>query len=355
MSQFALFAALLGLIAVALAISPLWKGSRPLALALAVSLPLAAAALYHLTGEPAAIDPSVAKAVAAPGSGPEPASMSMSMEEAVAKLEQRVAAEPENLEGLALLARSYMAMEKYELARDTYAKAVKLSPDDTDLSVEYSEAMVRTSPDHSFPPEAIAMLEKAVAKDPTNQRALFFLGTQRMHDNQPAEAVAIWEKLLPQLEPAVAVELRPQIDAARLAAGMPPLPPLEAAPTPAHPPMGSPEGTLSIEVQVDPALAKTVKPGDVVYVFARSIDGSGPPFAAKRIELGSLPVRLQLSDADSPMPAAKLSLQKSVLLVARLSRTGDVKAASGDIEAAPLQVATNGKEQITLILNRQVP
>jgi cytochrome c-type biogenesis protein CcmH len=353
MNQFALFAALLGLVAVALVISPLWKGSRPLALALAVGLPLAAAALYHLTGEPAAIDAKVAKAANAVAA-PEAAAMSMSMEEAVAKLEQRVAAEPDNLEGVALLARSYMAMEKYQLARDAYAKAVKLSPDDTDLSVEYAESMVRTSPDHSFPPEAIAMLEKAVAKDPMNQRALFFLGTQRMHDNQPAEAVAIWEKLLPQLEPAVAVELRPQIDAARLAAGMPPLP-QQAAPAPAHPPMGASEGSLNIEVQIDPALAKTVKPGDVVYVFARSVDGSGPPFAAKRIELGNLPLQLQLSDSDSPMPAAKLSLQKNVLLVARLSRTGDVKAASGDIEAAPLQVAIDSKEQITLILNRPVP
>ena len=150
MNQFALFAALLGLVAVALVISPLWKGSRPLALALAIGLPLAAAALYHLTGEPAAIDAKVAKAANA-AAAPEAASMSMSMEEAVAKLEQRVAAEPDNLEGVALLARSYMAMEKYQLARDAYAKAVKLSPDDTDLSVEYAESMVRTSPDHSFP------------------------------------------------------------------------------------------------------------------------------------------------------------------------------------------------------------
>lgn len=353
MSQFAIFAALLGVVAVALVISPLWKSSRPLALALAIGLPLAAAALYHLKGEPAAIDSHAVATAATPA--PTPAAMSMSMEEAVAKLEQRVASEPGNLEGLALLARSYMAMEKYDLARDTYAKAVKLSPDDNDLSVEYAEAMVRTSADHSFPPEAIAMLEKAVAKDPQNQRALFFLGTQKMHDNQPAEAVAIWEKLLPMLEPSVAVELRPQIDAARLAAGMPPLPPQEPAAAPAHPSMSVPAGALNIEVKIDPSLANQVKPGDVLYVFARSVDGSGPPFAAKRIEMVKLPLQIQLSDADSPMPAALLSSQQNVLLIARLSRTGDVKAASGDIEAAPLQVATNGKEQITLILNRSVP
>ncbi len=34
------------------------------------------------------------------------------------------------------------------------------------------------------------------------------------------------------------------------------------------------------------------------------------------------------------MPAARLSSQQNVLLIASLSRTGDVKAASGDIEAA---------------------
>lgn len=351
MSQFALFSALLVLVALALAISTLWKGSRTLALALAIGLPLAAAALYHLKGEPAALDSKALKASAAPESG------ALTMDAAVAKLEQRIALEPGNLEGLALLARSYMAMEKYDLARDTYAKAVKLSPDDSELSVEYAEAMVRTSPDHSFPPEAVAMLEKAVAKDPTNQRALFFLGTQKMHDNQPAEAAAIWEKLLPMVEPSVAAELRPQIDGARLAAGMPPLPPMpqDAALPPAHPAMAAQDGVLNIEVEIDPALARTVKPGSVLYVFARSLDGKGPPFAAKRIELGTLPMQLQLSDADSPMPAARLSLQKNILLMARVSETGDVTAASGDIEATPAQVATNGKEKITLILNRSVP
>ncbi len=86
MSQFAIFAALLGVVAVALVISPLWKSSRPLALALAIGLPLAAAALYHLKGEPAAIDSHAVATAATPA--PTPAAMSMSMEEAVAKLER---------------------------------------------------------------------------------------------------------------------------------------------------------------------------------------------------------------------------------------------------------------------------
>lgn len=338
MSQFAFFAALMGLLAIAFAVSAIWQKSRGLALALALGLPLASAALYYqLKGEPAALDPSVATAPA-------------SIEDAVEQLQQRLAAEPENLEGIVLLARSYMAMEKFDLARDYYGKAVKLAPEDSDLSVEYAESMLRSSADRSFPPEAVVMLEDAVAKNPENQRALFFLGTSRMQAGNPAEAVAIWETLLPMLDPATAAELRKQIDSARLAAGMAPLP---ADETPA--PVSAPDGLMSVTIQIDPTLAKLAAPGDVLYVFARSPDGGGPPFAAKRIELGTLPLTLQLSDADSPMPAAKLSSQEKVMLMARLSKSGDAKASSGDIEADPIQATVGGKDQISLTLNRQVP
>jgi len=336
MSQFVFFAALLALLAIAFAVSALWRSSRSLALALALVLPAAAAGLYYLKGNPAALEPQVA---AAP----------TSIEDAVAQLQARLASQPENFEGLGLLARSYMAMEKYDLARDAYAKALKLRPDDTDLSVEYAESLLRTSADRRFPPEAVVLLENAVAKHPDNQRALFFLGTHQMQDNRPAEAVATWEKLLPKLDAETAAALRKQVDAARLAAGMPPSSP-DTAPMP-----DSETAALTIEIQIDPTLAKMAQAGDVLYVFARPLDGKGPPFAAKRVELGSLPLRLQLTDADSPMPAAKLFSQDKVLLMARLSKTGDVKSASGDIEADPVQVSTKGKEQITLVLNRSIP
>jgi cytochrome c-type biogenesis protein CcmH len=112
---------------------------------------------------------------------------------------------------------------------------------------------------------------------------------------------------------------------------------------------------LEIDVRIDPTLAASAKPGDVLYVFARSAAGGGPPFAAKRIELGQLPMHLQLSDADSPMPAAKLSSQQTVVLMARLSKSGDVQAASGDIEADPQQATVGSGKPVVLVLSRRVP
>lgn len=338
MSQFLLLAALLTLLAVAFAISALWQRSRRLAVALALGLPLAAFGLYRLEGEPAALDP---KMLAVPAS----------IEDAVTQLEARLASDPDNFEGLVLLARSYMALEKFEPARATYARAMALKPGEFDVAVEYAEAMLRTSADRRFPPEAVRLLEQAVATNPQNQRALYFLGLHQLREGQPAQAAATWEKLLPLLDAETAAAIRAQLDGARAEAGMAPLPADEAAAAPA----AASAGALDIEIRIDPTLAMMAQPGDVLYVFARPVEGGGPPLAAKRIELGKLPVHLQLSDEDSPMPAARLSSREQVQLMARLSKSGDVAAASGDLEADPVQVSTRPGERIILVLNRTRP
>jgi len=334
MSQFIFFAALLGSMAIAFAISALWQKSRGLAIGLALGLPLAAAGLYYLKGNPAALTPTNT-VVAAP----------KTMDEALAQLKAHLAEKPDDFDGQVLLARSYMALEKFELARDAFAKATALRPDDTDVSVEYAEALLRSSVDHRFPPNAVAMLKNAVAKNPQNQRALFFIGLNQMQSNQPAEAAATWESLLPLVNPETAVELRKQIDSARSAAKLPPLPEVAAATGP----------TLAITVQIDPTLAKLAAPGDTLFVFARKADGAGPPVAVKRIVYDKLPLELTLTDADSPMPAGNLSSQKMVQVMARLSKSGNAQAASGDVEADPVSVTLADAKPITLMLSRAVP
>ena len=330
MGQFMFFAVLLGALAIAFAVSALWQRSRTLAICLAVAIPLAAAALYHLKGEPAALDRAN---VVAP----------RTIEQAVTQLEKRVAAHPDNFPDVVMLARAYMAVQKFDRARDAYSHALELNPDETDVSVEYAESLLRTSADHKFPPQAVALLERALQKNPENQRALFFLGLQLRQSEKPSEAAAMWGKLLPLLAPDAATALKGQIASARADAGLPPLAADSAAPS------------LAVEVRLDPTLSRLAKPGAVLFVFARSLDGSGPPLAVKRIALDKLPVQLQLSDADSPMPTAKLSARKQVLLGARLSMSGDATAASGDIEADPVRVDTSAATPTTLILNRPVP
>lgn len=330
MNLFLFLAVLLSCLATAFAVSALWQKSRRLAIALAVALPLAAGGIYYLKGNPAALD---ARNVQAPHS----------VDELIAQLKERVASEPDNFDAWGLLARSYMATEKFPLAVSAYAAATKLRPDDVDISVEFAEALMRASSDHRFPANAVAMLENAATKNPRNQRALFFLGMHQLQSNQPAQAAATWEKILPMLTPDTARSLRTQIDKARIAAKLPPLPEADVGPS------------LAITVGIEPTLANLAATGDTLYVFARSSDGNGPPFAAKRVVIDKFPLDVTLSDADSPMPTAKLSAQSTVSVMARLSKSGDARPASGDVESDPVTVTIADGKPVALMLDRAVP
>jgi cytochrome c-type biogenesis protein CcmH len=328
MGVFVAVAAMLVLVALGFVLAPLWQRSRALAIALAVALPLCAAGLYLLEGAPAALDPANVKPPA-------------TVDDAVAQLQRRLKSEPESFETLVVLARSYMATGRFAEARDAYARAVKLDPADVDVPVEYAEALLRTSADRRFPPQAVAMLERAVAAHPNNERALFFLGMHQFQSGQPAQAATTWERLLPLLQPDAAAALRQQVNAARKASGQTPL--------------AEPRPLITVEIDVDGSLAHEVRPGDVLFVFARAVGGAGPPVAAKRVELGTLPLSVGLGDEDSPMPAARLSAQSRVTVQARLSHGGNADPASGDLEADPVEASTTAGSHASLVLNRTRP
>jgi len=328
MSSFVIAGLVLVLLALAFALSALWQSSRRLALGLVAIVPLAAAGLYLLVGNPMALDPSLRKTPS-------------TVAEAAAQLQKRLRDEPETFETLVALARSHMATGEFSQAGAAYAKAIKLRPDETDVPVEYAEALLRSSPDRRFPAQAVPLLERAVSANPRNERALFFLGMHQLQSGQPAQAAATWETLLPLLQPPAAAALREQVQAARAAAGLPALAEAEAL--------------LTVEVDVDGLLASQVRPGDVLFVYARGVDERGPPLAARRIEVSSLPMTVALTDADSPMPTATLGSQKQVQVFARLSHGGDATPASGDLEADPVQAPVGAGSRAQLVLNRTRP
>lgn len=334
MSGFLGGAALLVVVVLAIVLPSLWQGARRTGLVLAVALPAMAFGLYLLLGTPAALDP---VNVEAP----------KTLDDAIAQLERRLAEEPASVEGWVLLGRSRMAQERWADARDAFAKAHALAPDEPDLAVEYADAQMRAAEDGQFPAAATAMLEDVLEKHPDHQRALFYLGAQRFQAGRAADAAALWEKLLPLVAPTTAAALRPQIDAARAQAGLPPLPP--EAPVAVEGP------ALAVTIDLAPDLAAQVGEGAILFVYARPVDGNGPPVAAQRVAAEGFPITLQLSDADSLMPTQKLSQQASVLLVARVSKSGDALAVAGDLEAEPQVIEVRDGAKIALTIDRVHP
>jgi cytochrome c-type biogenesis protein CcmH len=313
------------LILFAWALKPLWRNHRGMAISALLFMTLLTAGLYLQLGKPAAIDYKA------------PVAAAVTMEQAMQELNALVKAQPGNIEARVLLARSYMQIGKPIDAQPHYAAALKLQPDNVNLMVDYAEALFRSGPPNTPDPRAQNWIDKALALDPANQRARFFQGILLLQAGKPGEAAKAWESLLPQVDASTAAALLPQINRARADAG------LAAIALPAS-------RSVSITVDLDPAFKAGKPPGSVLFVFARSADGLGPPVAAKRVPVSAFPMQLQLSDADSIMPTATLFSQRTFTVHARISATGSAEAKPGDWEAAPATLQSDKLQPVTLQL-----
>ena len=322
----------------ALVAAPLRRQTPRLFAAIVLLMPVLAIALYQAVGTPAALEPAPARSAGA----------TPTMEQAIAELEAVLARDPQQPEGWRLLGRAHAARGDRAKARDAFMKAVELIPDDPDLLIETAQARAQAAPDNLFDDTALAQLRKAVALDPGNQRAQWFIGVVQRQRGEDAAAVATWEALLPDLDAATAAALRTQIDEARAAAGMPPLP-AQASPqdTGADAPAG-----VRVRVSLDPGFASRARlRGDAtVFIIARAIGGPPMPVAVERHALQDLPLELVLDDADSLMPTARLSSMQGVELAARISATGSADRADGDIESAPVRVELPATAPVELVI-----
>ena len=239
--------------------------------------------------------------------------MPASLDEAVGQLEAELKKNPDQAEGWRLLGRSYLSMERYPDALRAFQTAQKLQPDDPDLLVELSQARMYADPQRRVDDEAVKLLQRALELQPQHQRARWFLGVSQRQQGQAAEAAQTWEPLLAQVDAATAASLRKEIDSARSAAGMPPLP----APAPAS----AAADALQVKVALDPQFAARVRlRGDAtVFVIARAPDGPPMPVAVEKHSVSELPLTVVLDVGDSLMPTSKLSQLREVELVARLS------------------------------------
>jgi len=111
----------------------------------------------------------------------------------------------------------------------------------------------------------------------------------------------------------------------------------EAAPT-----ADKAAATMKVTVSLSPEMAKKAAPDDVVFIFARAAQGPRMPLAIVRKQVKDLPTTVVLDDTQAMSPGMNLSSVPEVVVVARISKSGDAKAQNGDLEgtSAPLKSGT---------------
>ena len=322
MTLFIVICALLTALAVTLLVWPLLKPAasaeaKPANVAatiVAAGLPLIAFAGYfwatNWPWDPARQVQQAEQTVAAPD-----------IERMVAGLRTRLAEQPDDLEGWKMLGRSETVLGNYPAARDAFSQAYTRSAgQDPDAVVGYAESLVLND-EHEIDGQAAELFEKAVTMAPDNARALWYGGIVAYRRGNLELAQQRWVELQNHDLPP---DLR-QMVAERLSE-------LEKQPNapPSRMPAAAPaRAAASISIQLAPALTARVPPQGTLFVIARRGEG-GPPLAVVRRPLGTWPVSITMSDADAMMPGTSLASAGPVRLIARISRSGQPTATSGD-------------------------
>lgn len=165
------------------------------AAALAATIPLCAASLYWLLGNPDALSPQRAGVA-----GGAPGLAAHEIEAMVAKLAARLEQNPGDANGWAMLARSYATMQRFPEALAAYAKATALVKDDAGLLADYADVLA-TSTGRNLEGRPLELITQALKLDPNQWKALALAGTAAFNRKDYKTAVAYWEKLLRQLPP----------------------------------------------------------------------------------------------------------------------------------------------------------
>ena len=340
------------------AASSLRLSSKAVAVGLAVFIPVVSVGLYGKLGSPSALSASGAPASAGAKNGErEPFSLS-EMDALTERLKAKLEQNPADGVGWALLARAYVELGRHPEAVQIYEKAMQLIPDDAQLLADYADALgVLNGRKLEGRPEAL--IQQALKADPRNVKALMLAGTVAYNHKEFGRAAAYWEEARANLphdtDPDAVREIVNGIAEARELGGISQTPapsrPVASDKTPA--PAGR-SVVISGQVTIAPDLAAKGSPTDTLFVFAREVNGPPMPVSIVRATRKDLPFTFRLDDSTSPMPSRKLSDVGPVVIVARLSKSGEAMPKSGDLQgmSAPVKPGVN---TVTVVIDREIP
>ncbi len=332
--------------------------NKAVAVTLALLIPIVSVGLYGKLGSPASLSSAGSSAPAVAGNGGrEPFSLS-EMDALTERLKAKLEQNPTDGVGWALLARAYVELGRHPEAVQMYEKAMQLIPNDAQLLADYADALgVLNGRKLEGRPEAL--IQQALKADPRNVKALMLAGTVAYNHEEFGRAAAYWEEARANLpsdtDPDAVQEIMNGIAEAKELGGIrqAPVASRPAVPEKTPAPAGS-SVAIRGQVTIAPDLAAKGSPTDTLFVFAREVNGPPMPVSIVRATRKDLPFTFRLDDSTSPMPSRKLSDVGPVVIVARLSKSGEAMPKSGDLQgmSGPVKLGVN---TVPVVIDREIP
>jgi cytochrome c-type biogenesis protein CcmH len=169
------------------------RSGRLLASAAVLAVPLVSWSLYGVLGSPdLPSEPLAARLAKNPADS--------TIDELVARAERHLASVPSDVRGWDVLAPIYVRMSRFSDAANAYRTAIRLGGSNAAREAGLGEALAAEQ-GGMISADAAAAFEKALAIDPKDAKARFFLATAQAQHGKTDEAAGNWRAMLNDLPP----------------------------------------------------------------------------------------------------------------------------------------------------------
>ncbi|MET0533882.1 MAG: tetratricopeptide repeat protein [Steroidobacter sp.] len=281
------------------------------------------------------------------------------MEEAISRLEAKLADNPKNLEGWMMLGRSYSALGRYSRAADAFQQAYDLTQgQDVNAMVELGEALVLID-EASLSGRAGKLFETALTRAPNHPKALWYGGIGSIRSGDLRQGRSRFQLLIAQNPPeeirAVLERQIQDLDQQLGEGGSAPAAATPPAATEGAPAAAGGARSIKVAVSIAPALQKQLSGALPLFILARDPNAGGPPLAVQRHSSSDLPFTIELSEGDAMIQGRSIASVPKVRVVARLSRSGGPQQQSGDLYGEADYEFGKNSGPLSIIIDRTVP
>jgi len=286
-----------------------------------------------------------------PGSA-EPAAAPAAPAASTAELEQRVKANPRDVQGWLALADLHRAQHDDRAARDALARVVALKGMTAQSWADYADVLASLA-GGSLTGAAGSAIDSALALDPSNTKALWLKASQAHEQRHFTDALTWWKRLRSAL-PADSPEARIIDGNIAEDTSLAGLAPASASSAVAAAPAAAGAAEVSGTVSIDSRLAARVQRDATLFIYAKAADSPGPPLAVLRTTAAAWPVSFHLDDSMAMLPSRRLSQFDKVVIEARISRSGQATPSTGDLYVTSPVLHPAAGKTLALVINREI-
>ena len=267
---------------------------------------------------------------------------------AIAALERNLAENPGEVEGRLTLAHVYAETGRYADAVGVYEELLRLRPEQSDVMVNYAEALARSHGNRLGGKPAM-LLNQALEIAPEHGRALWLAGFAEMEANNKEQALVHWRRLLDGMESGSEIYMQLQKMLTSVEAD-------EADTAPGEPTRQTATGqSIQVNVSLSAEIEADVDPETTLFVFARAAQGPPMPLAVHRGVARDIPFTVTLDESMAMIPQMSLSHFNTIVVGARLSSNGQPQGQSGDYQGFSDPINLSEMQSVNVVVNSRKP